>query len=211
MFSLDHHNYARWSPVHIREMSTLHHNHPKLYEEFFKGTFAVQKTNQKFSEIGLNHNHEQMNSKIKGIGRAIGLTENDQALWRWLISGPEIAQLFEEFESVLDSEVVEVAEHHDSSISTQTHFLKEVKLMLSAVIKLGNPFLDDGSDLYALDTKEVVYQNAASALRQVQDIGVKQFEDYLEARFWAQVTPITDTISKNNICVFTKVKSQQTM
>lgn len=39
---------------------------------------------------------------------------------------------------------------------------------------------------------------------------MKQFEEYLEARLWTKVTPITDTISKNNICVFTKVKSRQT-
>ena len=74
MFSLDHHSYARWLPVHIREMSTLHRNHSKLYEEFGNEKFAVQKTDQKFSKIGLDHNHEQMNSKIKGAVGAIGLT-----------------------------------------------------------------------------------------------------------------------------------------
>ena len=83
-------------------------------------------------------------------------------------------------------------------------------LMLLAVNELGNPFLDDSGDLYALDTKEVANQNAVKTLRQVQDIGVKQFEEYLEARLWTQVTLIADTISKINICVFTKMKSRQT-
>ena len=123
-----------------------------------KGKFTVQKTNRKFSKIGLDHNHEQMNSKIKGVGGAIDLTENDQVLRRWLISGPEIVQLVEEFQSVFDSKVVEVAEHHDSFTSTLTHFLKDMKLMLLAVNEPGNPFLDDSSDLYALDTKEVANQ-----------------------------------------------------
>ena len=107
---------------------------------------------------------------------------------------------------MFNSEVVAVAEHHDSSISTQTHFLKVVKLILSAVNELGNPFRGDSGDSYALDTKKVANQNAVSALRQVQVIGVKQFEEYLQVRLSAQVTPIADTISKNNICVFTKVK-----
>ena len=82
--------------------------------------------------------------------------------------------------------------------------------MLLAVNELGNPFLDDSGDLYALDTKEVANQNAVKTFRQVQDIGVKQFEEYLEARLWTQVTLIADTISKINICVFTKMKSRQT-
>ena len=78
--------------------------------------------------------------------------------------------------------------------------------MLSAVNELGNPFRGDSGDSYALDTKKVANQNPVSALRQVQVIGVKQFEEYLQVRLSAQVTPIADTISKNNICVFTKVK-----
>ena len=84
--------------------------------EFVKGNFAVQKTNGKFSKIGLDHNHEQQNSKIKGVGGTIGLTENDSGLRRWLISGREIARLFEGFEL---SHVVQlqdgIQEHHDSN------------------------------------------------------------------------------------------------
>ena len=132
-FGLDHHNCARWLLVHTTEMSALHRNHPKLFDEFAKGNFAVQKTDPKFSKTGLDHNHELMNNKVKGVSGAIDLTENDQALRRSPISVPGIAQLVEEFESVFDSEVVEVAEHHDSSTPTQTYFLKDVKLMLSAV------------------------------------------------------------------------------
>lgn len=117
-----------------------------------KGKFTVQKTNRKFSKIGLDHNHEQMNRWTT----TIDLTENDQVLRRWLISGPEIVQLVEEFQSVFDSKVVEVAEHHDSFTSTQTHFLKDMKLMLLAVNEPGNPFLDDSSDLYALDKSKTL-------------------------------------------------------
>ena len=69
-------------------MSAVNRNHPTLYKELAKGKFAVQKTNRKFSRIGLDHNHEQMNSKIKGVVGAISFNENDQALQRWLISGP---------------------------------------------------------------------------------------------------------------------------
>ena len=48
-----------------------------------EGKFTVQKTNfQKpiFSNIGLEHNYEQLNGKIKGVGEATGLTENDSSL-----------------------------------------------------------------------------------------------------------------------------------
>ena len=40
MFSLDHHNYARYLPVHIRDMMTLEKVHPDLYKEFNKKKFC---------------------------------------------------------------------------------------------------------------------------------------------------------------------------
>ena len=46
MFSLDHHNYAIWLPVHISKMNHLHKNHPSVHNEFSKGKFTVQKTNR---------------------------------------------------------------------------------------------------------------------------------------------------------------------
>ena len=36
-------------------------------------------------------------AKIKGVGRAIGLTENDTSLAKWLIAGPEVSRMVEEF------------------------------------------------------------------------------------------------------------------
>ena len=44
MFALDRTNYARWLPVHIRDMAELPNKHPHVYEEFTSGgKFTVQK------------------------------------------------------------------------------------------------------------------------------------------------------------------------
>ena len=84
MFSLDHHNYARWLPVHIREMDHLHKNHLSVHNEFARNKFTVQEMNCKFSRIGLDHNHEQLNAKVKGVSGVTGLTEDKSALHQWL-------------------------------------------------------------------------------------------------------------------------------
>ena len=84
-------------------MPQLQQTHPDIYVEFFKGKFSVQKSNCKLSRIAADQNHEQMNAKIKEVGGAIGLTENETALQRWLICGPEISQLMEECENVNES------------------------------------------------------------------------------------------------------------
>ena len=65
---------------------------------FMEREFTVQKTNQKFSKIGLGHNHEQLSGNIKGLGGATGLMKNDSNLQRWLVAGPETARFNDEFE-----------------------------------------------------------------------------------------------------------------
>ena len=39
-FSLDHTNFTRWIPAHLRDMVTLKDVHPKVFAEFLKGNFS---------------------------------------------------------------------------------------------------------------------------------------------------------------------------
>ena len=91
MFALNHYNYPRWLPVHIRDMELLRERHPAIYEELLSGKFVVHKTSHAFSMIALDHKHEQENTKIERGGGAVGLTEDPAAPRRWLIAGKEIA------------------------------------------------------------------------------------------------------------------------
>ena len=90
-FALDHTNYARWIPVHLRDMVALPKTHPDVYREFNAGHFTVQKTERIFSSIPIDQAHEQNNALVKGDGGAVGLTENPSALRRWMVAGPEVA------------------------------------------------------------------------------------------------------------------------
>ena len=58
-FAMDQCNYARWVPVHIRDMLALPLNHPEVHQQFLNGNFVVQKSKHLFSLIALDHNHEQ--------------------------------------------------------------------------------------------------------------------------------------------------------
>ena len=97
-FALGHTNYARWIPVHLRDMVCLHHKHRGVFAEFRKGNLLVKKTTHVFSGIAIDQAHEQNNASVKGDSGAVGLTENPAALRRWMVSGPEMARLIGEFE-----------------------------------------------------------------------------------------------------------------
>ena len=47
--ALDHTIYARWLPVHVRDMVQLAKQNPEVHAEFMKGNFVVQKFRRKFS------------------------------------------------------------------------------------------------------------------------------------------------------------------
>ena len=42
--AMDHTNYARWIPVHLRDMITLPTAHPEIATELEAGNFTIQKT-----------------------------------------------------------------------------------------------------------------------------------------------------------------------
>ena len=109
-FALNHTNYARWLPVHIHDMALLHIKHPDISKEFHAGNFTQLKTQRPFSAIALDQMHEQENAKVKGDGGAIGLTEDQAALQRWMIAGPEIARLTQEFKGETGGDH---SKHHD--------------------------------------------------------------------------------------------------
>ena len=103
------------------------------------------------------------------------------ALQRWLICGPEISRLLDEFESINEG-VNHVREHHDYSNSVQSIFNEEVKSLLSTLEDVGNPFDDDSSDLFDLETKISVPETIAQNLYKLENVGEKQYRDFIEQR-----------------------------
>ena len=83
--------------------------------EFVKGHFTVQKTEHSFSNMAIDQAHEQNNCIVKDDGGAVGLTESPAALRRWMVSGPEMARLINDFEaSVHHSKDMVDMRHHES-------------------------------------------------------------------------------------------------
>lgn len=142
-FALDRIHYARWLPVHLRDMTTLKQTHPSVAAEFLKGNFVVKMTNHNFSALPIDQAHEQHNAIVKGGGGAIGLTENPSALRRWTIAGPEVSRLVMQFETMVNFETPQTTKHHDENPATQSRFVHDVSHIIEVFEELGNPFSDE--------------------------------------------------------------------
>ena len=176
-FALNHPNYARWLPVHIRDMKSLP---APIRDEFKLSHWVLSKTSNKFSAIPFDQTHEQENKTVKGVGGAVGLTENPAAFRRWMLSGPELARLLKEFGDEYlpetDLEDPKSFQHHEQGLSTQKNFQTHVASLAETVRQMGNPFLDAFEDLVALDSRNCVDSSVIHTICSLEDTGKKQYQ-----------------------------------
>ena len=99
-FALDKYNYARWAIIFWFDLVLLQYRCPQEYNEFNRGNFSFLKTNTEFSRMALDQVHEQNNRYVKSVGGATPLVnrQDDSALVRWELCGPELSRIVREFE-----------------------------------------------------------------------------------------------------------------
>ena len=206
-FALDHVNYARWIPIHIRDMQSL----PQSISEELKKCWVVQKTQNLFSCIPLDQAHEQNNKLVKNSGGAVGLTENPSAFRRWAVAGPEQAQLLQDFESQLpipsDNEE-SLHLHHEQSTSAQNLFKQHVCDLCSTISSMGNPFLDDCTELLVLNTRNCASEEVVKTVKNINDIGLSQYKAYVRDVVESRKTPIHQPIKRNSLPLFKRQKKR---
>ena len=198
-FSNNNTNYARWLPIHLRDMLTLESSHPELHKEFKAGNFVVHKTSRQFSAMALDQAHEQTNAFIKADGGAIGLTEDPSALRRWMVAGPEIIRLVSAYETEVQSkESNEQTTHHEQTPHAQKTFLERVSKLSLALQHLGSPFQEESQDLYSIDNKDIAHPSSAELLQTHLDRGRTKFQKF------------SDSLANNAVSFYEPIKKNRT-
>ena len=195
-------NYARWLPVHLQDMRNLEKDHPEIAHEFRKGNFVVRKSKRKYSAIAIDQAHEQNNAVVKGDGGAIGLTEDPQALRRWMVAGPEVSRLLANYEATfMDKETKTVQEHHEQSHSTQKRFFQKVKQLSDVMEEMGNPFEEDSSELLTIDTKDIADPAMTELIATHYERGKEQFASFI-TKMREDSTTFHQPIKRNKVGFF---------
>ncbi|XP_045131595.1 uncharacterized protein LOC123516404 [Portunus trituberculatus] len=216
-FALDHVNYARWASVHVRDMISLEHMHPEVVEDFRNGGFTVRKSQRPFSAMAIDQAHEQNNATLKEDGGAVGLTQNPEAFRRWSVAGPEMARMIAEFESsveAMESKQSKEMRHLEQTASIQKTFVTQVCSLVEVITDMGNPFIEESQELICLDTHDIMDEEAAKSVRQAEELGVQQYQSFVEERLVNGSKPLSDRITKNKLQLFgqppARGKSQST-
>ena len=200
LFALDQTNYARWLPVHIRDMASLHETHPDIYIQFVNGNFVIRKSHHRFSAISIDQAHEQNKALVKGEGGANGLTENPQAFLRWMVAGPEIARVITEFEK-RDSRTRTQSDmqHHEQTKEMQVAFKKDVTALVEVIDDMGNPFLEESADLLAIDSKNLANAAVIQTVRSIEKLGQNQYESFINELLKSREKSVFHPITRNQL------------
>ena len=197
--ALDHTNYARWLPVHVRDMVQLAQLNPEVHAEFMKGNFVVQKSRRKFSLMAKDQAHEQSNKILQTKGGAAGLYENHEALMLFMLAGCDWARMVGEFEAIHDLLPYSTG-HHEEGRSLQATFRKDISSFVKVVGQLGNPFVATSLELVALVTLNVMEESVVASLSEIREVGQTLHAAYARERLEDSFVPIYDIIKRNNIC-----------
>ena len=143
-------------------------------------------------------------SKEKGDGGAVGLTDNPSALRHWMVAGPEVARVIEEFQDGNQYWRRQTADtrHHDQTPSVQASFVKDVRSLVGDREEMGNPFEEESQDLVILDTKNIASPAAVETVMNAKRIGQEQFEAFIRECLLDRTKAVDDPIPRNKLKVF---------
>ncbi len=134
---------------------------------------------------------------MKEDGGAVGLTESPAALQRWMVSGPEMAHLTNEFEASRNQgENIPDLRHHEQRPGVQKTFLQDVIALKAALDDYGNPFLESSGDLLVLDTRDIADEFVTESIYKIEDLGNQQYQTFVEERLVERKRTSDETIKK---------------
>ena len=150
---------------------------PSVATEFVEGHFVVQKSHCAFSSIPIDQAHEQNNRIVKGDKGAISLTENSCQLLCWMVCGPEILCLINEFKC---SEELTKKRQSEG---------REILSWRRAMIFLSW-------------TRDIVDSSIAETVKRIEEIGKTQFEAFVTERLEKRTASLFNPIKRNNLALF---------
>ena len=132
----------------------------------------------------------------------MGLTGNPSALRRWMVGGPKISRVIQEFQTSLGvnqgSLSVPDESHHEQRKRFQENFKSDVANLASLIQDTGNPFLKRGTDFVTLHNDDIVDPVVHASLQKLHVLGVEQYEAFVRDRLTGRTKKTSDPIKRNS-------------
>ena len=90
---------------------------------------------------------------------------------------------------------------HEQTLKAQKLFASDVNKLISTIEDMGNPFLEQ-TDLNDLHNKDVANTEVQRSVQTVKQIGIEQYQLFVEERIQTREKTIYDRIPKNQLVLF---------
>lgn len=94
--------------------------------------------------------------------------------------------------------------HHEETFAFEKSFHEKASKTKTTIAEMGNPFDEDSSDLYALDTKEVADNSVKETMAQRVNVGKKQYEDFVKGMTDHNKPSFNEPLAKNKFSLFSQ-------
>ena len=144
--ALDRTHYARWFPVHPKDLVQLANMLSFVYQQYKAGKYVVQRSYIRFSLMGKDHSNEQQSVKLIKRNTGVGniFIDSNDAMDTHIMALQEMMKSisqFDEFTDVLGTKGFDSTAHLEDSLTFQKGFGKDVKAVYTQLKIKGNPFL----------------------------------------------------------------------
>ena len=110
--------------------------------------------------------------------------------------------MIDEFERSLPPTNGKAKAHHEQVPSVHNAFATDVTAFSSAVEEVGNPFEDEGADLFVLDTKDIVSTEVVDTVKNITHIGKWQYDEFVKERLQEKCKAVTEPLTNNKLPLF---------
>ena len=93
-------------------------------------------------------------------------------------------------------------DHHEQKPGVQNAFSKDVLNTVSSFEELANPFLEEGENLMAIHTKDIMDDAVLKTVSNARKIGGEQFNLFVNEQFVDRSKSVMHPLKKNNLPTF---------
>ena len=199
-FAHDQLNYARLTPVYLKEMLTLCSEDVETWKFFEGGNFSVNKNTVPFCAIGVDHAMEQENKSMKIAGGITGITLNQTALDRFVLTAPQISQIVEEFFENNGISDTSNKKHHQLIGSANRRITKNAESLKTTMEKFDLSF-EETTCVFNVVTKKVLSPEATTQMLNHEEEGKKLLEEFTTKRLEGNLS-VWDKMKKRKLLTF---------
>ena len=140
-FVFNHPNYQRFATTNFVDLHFVEKASLEMIKLLKEAAYSVNKSGRRFSSMPTDQNHEQINKDLKGSGGIIDLLNTTGSLERFLVSGPIVSQLINDFEGCDKVINMDKLNYHRESKALQKRFSEDRDKRIELYVQTGNPLL----------------------------------------------------------------------